>query len=121
MEARDMRFVWGSHDCVLFAAKMADAISDARHAERAKLAFQWSSAREAAAIVGNADLRELVEVVMGPMLRWQSLSIGDIVLIKDDDGMYSLAIHDGVQIIGPDAVGYKNIPFSYAQGGWKVT
>lgn len=121
MEARGMRFVWGSHDCVLFAAKMADAISDARYVERAKQAFQWSNAREAAAIVGDADLRELVEVVMGPMLRWQSLSIGDMVLIKDDDGMQSLAIHDGVQIIGPDAVGYKNIPFSYAQGGWKVT
>lgn len=118
-EAKQTPFKWGEHDCVLFAAKMADAISNSGYVSRAREAFTWTDVKEAIALTGGG-LRPLVESVMGPAVRWTQLCAGDIVLILDDEGRESLAIHDGSQIVGPDAVGVKVIPFRCAQGGWKV-
>jgi hypothetical protein len=118
-EARTAHFEWGSHDCVLFAAKMADAISDSGYVGKARAAFTWTDMRSAIQLLGDG-LQPQVESVLGEMQRWQRLSQGDIVLIADDDGRESLAIHDGCQLLGPDEIGYKVIPFRCAKGGWKV-
>lgn len=119
-ESRTRSFVWGKNDCVLFAACMADAISDLKYAERAKQAFSWTNAREAAELLSGGSLVDLVETVLGPRHRWQSLSIGDIVAIIDDKGRESLTIHDGVQLIGPWEIGIRPIPVRYAVCGWRV-
>lgn len=121
MEAqRNEPFVWGKRDCVLSAARMADAISDEKYVERAIAAFQWGSEREAVALV-RGGLQPLVETVMGPMMPWPQLSMGDIALIVDDEGRESLGSHDGAQIIGPNTIGVRAIPFRCVKGGWRVT
>lgn len=116
---RNTAFAWGYHDCVLFAAKIADSISDSGYVSRAKAAFTWTDFRSAAALSKNG-LQPLVESVLGEMLPWTRLSQGDIVLIVDDQGRESLTVHDGCQLIGPDEIGFKPISLSYARGGWKV-
>lgn len=118
---RTAAFVWGERDCVLSAALVADSVSDANYVQRARTAFNWKNAREAAALLGAADLQSLVETVMGPMLPWPRLDMADIVLVIDDKSRQSLASHDGAQIIGPADPGWQVIPFSYVQGGWHVT
>ena len=117
---REATFAYGTHDCVLFAASMADAISDADYMERAREAFSWSNAREALVLTHGKDLQSLIESVMGPMQRWQYMSMGDMVLICDEADQKSLCVHDGCKLLGPDAVGFKEVPMRYAVGGWKV-
>ena len=118
---RSEPFVWGTRDCILFAARMGDAISDAGYVARARDAFSWSDAKEASAHLKDTDLRVLVETQMGPMVRWVELCMGDFALVLDDKGRESLGVHDGVQILGPAEIGVKPIPFRYVVGGWHVT
>lgn len=118
-ESSRQPLVWGEQDCVLFGAKMADAISDGRYTERARAAFSWSNEREAVELLRDG-LRSLVESVMGEMQPWTSLSQGDLVLVVDDKQRESIAVHDGCQIIGKSATGVQPIPFRCAVGGWKV-
>lgn len=120
-EKRNIEFEYGTHDCVLFATSMADAISDAGYAARAREAFSWKNPRDALRLTDGKQLRELIEAVMGPIERWQYMSMGDMVLINDEEQRQSLCIHDGCQLIGPDQVGFKAIPMRYAIGGWRVT
>lgn len=118
---RSSPFVWGANDCVLFAASMADAISDSGYVQRAKDAFAWTDAKQAAALIGGGQLKQLVEVVLGPLLPWPRLYWGDIALVLDEQERYSLAIHDGTQFVGKTKNGVQSIPFHYVQGGWHVT
>lgn len=118
---RTENFSYGVYDCVLFAAAMADSISDANYAKRATQAFRWRNSRDALRLIEGKELRELIEVVMGPIERWQYMSMGDMVLINDEAQQQSLCIHDGCQLIGPDQVGFKVIPMRYAIGGWRVS
>lgn len=118
-EAREADFEWGSHDCVLFAAKMARAISDRDYVADARAAFAWSSASEALELT-RGGLQALIESVLGPMGPWTRLSQGDLVLILDDEGRESLVVHDGCQFIGVAEHGVKPIPMRCAVGGWKV-
>lgn len=118
---RAARFVWGERDCILFAATVADAISDAEYVRRAREAFAWSNARDALSLIADGQLQQHVEVVMGPMLPWPKLYWGDFGLVRDDKNRLSLAVHDGTQFIGPVEVGVQVIPFRYVQGGWHVT
>lgn len=119
---RTAPFVWGERDCILFAATVGDAVSmDGNYVGRARAAFQWSNAREAAALLETTGLRSLVETVMGPMLPWPRLTMADFVLVRDDEGRQSLAVHDGTIVVGPIDPGVQRIPFRNVQGGWHVT
>lgn len=118
-DACTKKFDWGTHDCVLFAAKIADAISDSGYMEMAKQSFTWTDMRGAVDITRNG-LRPLVVSVLGEMRPWTVLTQGDIALVLDDEGRESLAIHDGCQVIGPAEVGVRTIPFRCVKGGWKV-
>jgi hypothetical protein len=113
-------FQYAVRDCVLSAARVADAISvDGSYESRARAAFSWSSEREAVRLISDG-LKPLIESVLGPMVKWTVLSEGDLVLIEDDKGRECLAVHDGVQIISPDSTGWRAIPFRCVKGGWRV-
>lgn len=119
-KAREARFQWGSHDCVLFAAKMATAICDRDYIAETRAAFAWSSEEEALELTKDG-LQSLVESVLGPMQPWVALGHGDLILIRDDAEMESMASHDGCQFIGVAARGIRPIPMRCAVGGWQVT
>lgn len=116
---RNRPLIWGESDCILFAARMADAISDGDFTSRARSAFSWHDEREALALTRNG-LRQLIESVLGEMQSWTLLSQGDIVLVVDEKGRESAAVHDGCQVIGKAANGIQQIPFSYVRGGWRI-
>lgn len=118
---RALPFVWGERDCILFAATVADAISDAQYVRRAREAFQWANVDEAARLLSSTDLRALIETVMGPMVPWVRLGMGDFALVLDDKQRQSIAVHDGSGIVGAVEVGLQPIPFRCVQGGWHVT
>lgn len=118
-ESSRQPLVWGEQDCVLFGAKMADAISDGKFTERARAAFTWNNERDAVALI-RKGLQPLIESVMGELQPWTKLSQGDLVLVLDDKERQSIAVHDGCQVIGKSAGGVQTIPFRYVKGGWKV-
>lgn len=118
-ESSRQPLVWGEQDCVLFAAKMADAVSDGDYTVRTRAAFAWSNEREAVELL-RGGLRPLVESVIGDMRPWTHLSQGDLVLVIDDKGRESIAVHDGCQVVGKSATGVQSIPFRYVLGGWQV-
>jgi hypothetical protein len=111
--------VWGEQDCVLFGAKMADAISDGKYTERTRAAYAWSNEREAIHLIRDG-LQTLVESLLGEMVSRTRLTHGDLVLVVDDKQRESIAVHDGCQVIGKSVSGIQPIPFSYVKGGWKV-
>lgn len=114
-------FVWGQRDCVLFAATMADAVSvDGRYVDRARAAFKWTNAIEAARLLADQSLQSLVETVLGPMQPWPRLSMADMALVIDDNGRQSLATHDGSGFYGPIDPGVQRIPSLNVRGGWLV-
>lgn len=114
-------FVWGKRDCILYAATVGDAVSDARYVERTLAAFRWTNAREAAALLASTSLQSLIETVLGPMQPTARLGMADFALVLDDDGRQSIAVHDGCIVIGAVEVGVQVIPSHYVQGGWHVT
>lgn len=116
---RLLPFEYGRCDCVLFAARIADAISDGGYERRAREAFKWSNEREALRLMARG-LQSLVESVMGPMIPWTRLRMGDIALIVDDEGNECIAVHDGTQFIGKVDRGIRVIPFRCVKGGWRV-
>jgi hypothetical protein len=113
-------FQYAARDCVLSAARVADAITvDGRYESRAKEAFAWSDEREAIRLM-KFGLEPLIASVLGRMRPWTTLNMGDLVLIEDDKGRECLAVHDGVGIVSPDSVGWRSIPFRCVRGGWHV-
>lgn len=118
---RTAPFVWGARDCILFAATVGDAVSmDGNYVQRAREAFNWKNAREAAALLATSDLQSLVATVMGPMQPWARLGMADFALVVDDNGRQSLAVHDGTYVFGPVDPGMQRIPFRNVKGGWLV-
>jgi hypothetical protein len=118
---RTLPFVWGERDCVLFAATMGDAVSDAEYVRRARAAFTWSNTKEAIRLQRETDLRALTETVMGPLVAWPRLTMGDFGLVFDEKRRLSIAVHDGCGFVGAVELGVQRIPFRYVQGGWHVT
>lgn len=117
--ARQSPFQWGEHDCVLFSAKMASAISDRDYVADTRAAFTWTSAAEALHLTRDG-LQTLVESVLGPAQPWTILSQGDLVLIRDDEGRESVVVHDGCQLIGVAQYGIQPVPMRCALCGWRV-
>lgn len=120
----EVRFEYGSHDCILFGAKMADVISsDGGYVERARKAYDWSNDKDALRLLQNQALGVLIESVLGTMTRWQELQWGDLVLVVHDNGRgpeQMLGVHDGTQIICPREFGLQAIWWSEALGGWRI-
>lgn len=119
--ARVRSFEWGTHDCVLCAAKIADAISDGNYVERARHSFSWANEAEAQALLSDNTLQQLVESVLGPIQRWTALGQGDLLLVQISDDHTALGIHDGTQAVvaGLDG-GIVVRRMAHVLGGWRV-
>lgn len=118
---RGLPFEYGSADCVLFGAAVADAISvGGNYAERARAAFAWSDARTAAGLLSESTLREMVEAVLGPIQPWQRLGAGDLVLCVVD-GRELVAVSDGTTPIAKGDRRLDHLRWSDAIGGWRIT
>jgi hypothetical protein len=88
---------------------------------RARAAFTWTNVEEAIRLQRETELRALTETVMGPLVPWQRLGMGDFGLVLDEKQRQSVAVHDGCGFVGAAQVGVQRIPFRYVQGGWHVT
>ncbi len=112
-------FEYGVCDCVLFAARMADAISiDGQYVQRARDMFEWSDGVSAAKLL-ETPLQELVEHVLGPMQSWVRLGQGDLLLCDSPEG-HIMAVHDGTTPVGKAHRRLTVLSMSQVLGGWRV-
>lgn len=119
--ARNTPFEWGKFDCILCFASVADAISiNGAYVDRARSAFAWTDEREALRLLSTDSLESLISTVMGPMVSWPRLSMGDFVLVNYE-GHEALGMHDGAQLMARTVDSpMQALPWRYAMGGWKV-
>jgi hypothetical protein len=117
---RVLKFKYGKHDCVLFAAAMADAITmDGDFTKRAQEAFKWINKREALKLLGSRTLRDMIEDVLGPMAKWTTLGQGDLLLTLQE-GQQLVAVHDGVQPIASGDRALVRLSWDVVVGGWRI-
>lgn len=119
-------FEWGSGDCVLKAARVADAIVvEPCFEAAARAAFSWTDEESALARLVEVDgLRNAVVSVLGESMPWQELSQGDLVLCRtgsDEPGKeYCVAVHDGVNPVAFVGDSMRSLPWRLAECGWEV-
>jgi hypothetical protein len=82
----------------------------------------WASEEEARAAIGSGGgLIRAITMVLGERVPWTRLTLGDIAIISDDAKQAVIVVHDGLNLIAPDAFGYRAVPVDRAHCGWKVT
>lgn len=120
-EARAKPFEWGAHDCVTFALNcvVASTGNDSYRSRVAEVFGEWTNAREAARIYGD-DLVAPISRILGEPVSWVRLTQGDVAVFVDDEGRQVVAVHDGVSLITPNAIGVRSVSADRALCGWKV-
>ncbi len=121
-ESRQLRWAWGTHDCVTFAAKCLGAQRGVDGVALVHEAFgEWSNEAEAVAAI-NGDLTTAISAFIGSgPVPWTKLTMGDIVLIRDDEGKEVVTVHDGFQLVCPMVpYGLHIAAMNKAIHGWKI-
>jgi len=117
--AKIRRWQWGVHDCVSFAARMADVISDRDYAAL-KSSIQWNTPKQVAELLKAKPLKELIEGVLGPSMDWRFAKHGDLVIATDESSAEVLTVHDGSRLLCADKIGYCIVDIKYAACAWRV-
>lgn len=119
-------FVWGSGDCVLKAARVADAIVvEPIFENAARDAFSWIDEATAIAAINSAGgLRAAIETVLGPAVDTRRLTQGDLLLCRtgsDEPGRdLCVAVHDGVSPMAFVGDRLRPLPWRLVECGWEV-
>jgi hypothetical protein len=118
--ARRLRepFVWGRHDCALFAADAVLAITGHDFAA----GMRGKSAKAALRFLRvSGGLDEIVCDALGPMCGATQVRIGDVVMAQAGKGRLGLAVVLGERLaVAPGPTGLMAIPLSAALCGWTV-
>jgi hypothetical protein len=112
-------FVWGTHDCAMWAFRVTAAITDTDPG--AAYRGQYDDALGAARILQQiGGLRALAST------HWQGLESpmraarGDIVAVELADGREALAVVLCTHAAGPGADGLVMVPMRAWRAGWRV-
>lgn len=115
---KDTPFAWGAHDCTLFAADAALAITgvDPAASYRGDYDSEIGAAR---IIVAAGGFRALVTQNMGAEINPKMAQRGDWVLVEQD-GAEALAVCMGVSMVAAGQSGLVTRPMSAAITAWRV-
>jgi hypothetical protein len=114
-------FTWGTHDCVTFAAYVADCIADGAIMKKVQERYSWSSEVEAYAIIQRVgSLKLLIEEFMGLALPWSKCAVGDPILAIQSGGKEILGVQDGHNLLVPASIGIEGLSLHSAVCGWRV-
>lgn len=122
-EARSKPFVWGSHDCMLFAADVVRARTGRDVLAELGITPTWTTAREGVnATEANGGFRSMWGRLFGEPVGILQARVGDVCLVNDpeNDGRELMAVvHAGV-LLAPAANGLCALPKSTAVAAWRV-
>ena len=118
-EHQSAEFVYGAHDCVLFAARAADAMTDGDFEQQMRDIYQ-DERSAVRALAARGGLEGAVRSMLGEPVALAYLQRGDVVLFENA-GRDMLGIWDGRVILGPAERGLDRAPLSHARLAWRVT
>lgn len=114
-------FAWGQHDCCVFAARVADAMTDGDYVRRLLRQFDYNSQADIDALFSaNGGLRGLMTDFMGEPVGWMQSAQGDVVLMLDAEDKEVLGVCEGSAVICATAKGVIPLPMSRAVCAWKI-
>ncbi len=119
---RAKQFVWGEHDCCLFAAEVAKRITGIDYAQDFRGHYSTEKgALRAIRKYGSGNLPDTVNKYLGEPVPPLLLRRGDAALMEVD-GLIGYAIGvcwvGGLVYVGQH--GLVSMPLSYAVSGWRV-
>lgn len=115
---RKTLFRWGVHDCTMFAADCALAMTSMDPARLYR--GSYSTQRGASRIIGRfGSLRGLVNANMGPEIPILMARRGDWVMIQQD-GREALGVCIGAKIVAAGVNGLVQLPLAEGITAWRV-
>ena len=112
-------FVWGEHDCCLFAANVVLELTGRDYA--AELRGTYSSAKSAARVLKWLNgVRGIAGNALGAEIPPLTAHRGDIVLIHTAEHGDTLAVCVGAHCVAPGVDCLVHVPMSLAVAAWRV-
>lgn len=119
IDSRDKSFMWGSHDCCLFAANVILELIGKDFAN--DLRSTYSTVLEAARILKERNgVRGIATSALGNEISPSLAQRGDIVLIHTEEHGDTLTVCIGEYCIAPGADKLQYIPMNDAITAWRV-
>jgi len=112
-EAKEKPFRWGSHDCVTFAARVAEALLGEKF-----LIPKWKTKKEAIELLRNRKLEDYVTDYLDP-IKLNYVRRGDIVATMTDEGM-ALGVFLSPKGVFTSKNGLAYVPISQIVKAWRV-
>lgn len=111
-------FVWGQHDCCLWAADVVQALTGIDPA--AALRGQYANERSAQRLVRQlGGLAAIASAALGQPTKASFATVGDVLLVSHA-GRTTLAVCNGASLLAPGALGLQAIAMPINCPAWKV-
>lgn len=117
-DRRDTPFVWGQHDCCLFAADCALAITGIDFAADFRGRYD-SSAGAARLIAERGGFAQMITGLLGDEIPLNFASRGDVVMI-DHNGRPALAVCMGAYLVAAGHDGLVRVSTADGVAAWRV-
>lgn len=112
-------FVWGTHDCALWAADCVYAVTGEDPAT--DLRGTYSTAFEAVDVLQRlGGLEAIASARIGPQVNPKLAQVGDIAMCQVE-GRDALAVVMGSHLLAPGESGLVPVPMSEARKVWRCT
>lgn len=112
-------FVWGEHDCCLFAANVINEITGVDYA--VEIRDTYKTAREALKVLENFEgVSGLACNYLGSEINSNLAQRGDVVLIKTEEHGDTLAICTGTSCVAPGLKKLTSVSMANAIKAWRV-
>jgi len=110
-------FVWGQHDCCLFAADCAHTITGTDYA--ADLRGYDSASGAARLIAQRGGFEAMITDLLGQPIQVAQARRGDVAMVMQD-GHPALAVVYGAELIAAGYIGLVHLPLAGAVVAWRV-
>lgn len=119
MEHANTPYVFGEHDCILFAANCVEAMTGVDLA--ADIRGRYKTEIGAARIIKNEGFTNLGDMIASrlPEVHLREVRRGDVVLCDGPMGEFA-AMVVGKTCVGPGPKGMLHVPIQQAKRGYKV-
>lgn len=117
-ERQDAPFVWGTHDCCLWAADAVQAITGLDFAAQHR--GQYRDAESAARLLHRlGGVGAIASAALGAPVPVAFAAVGDVLLVLQE-GRNALAVCNGDSALGPGPQGLAVLGMDAALAAWKV-
>lgn len=117
-EAERKPFVWGEHDCCLFAAAVVQELTGVDRAIGLRGTYD-TAAKAKRVLKKRGGVRQIATDALGAPIAPLMAQRGDVVLISTNHGE-ALGVCTGLVCVAPGDDGLVRIPITAAIAAWRV-